>query len=685
MRIIALLLLAVLALPANAEEPNPLLEESPLPYRIPPFEQIKDEHFGPAIEKGMAEQLAEVAAIANNPDPPTFENTVVALDRCGALMNRAMRAFSILGSGLTTPAIQKLETDIAPKLAAHGSAIMMNPALFARIESVYNRRASLKLDPEALRLAEDVYDRFVLMGAKLSPENRERLKALQSELARLTNRFRQNVLKEVNASAVPASREELNGLSESAIKAAQQKDGSYLIRLINTTEQPPLAQLENAALRRRIMDASLARNNRGGEFDNRAVVVEMARKRAEMAKLLGFPSSAAMRLKHQTAGDVETVNRILARIAPAAVQNARREAAELQKLAGDSAPITAADWAFYTEKLRSARYAFDESQLRPYYEVRRVLNDGILYAATKLYGITFKERRDLKAYSPDMFAYEVFNSDGSALGLFLADFYARPNKRGGAWQSPYSPDPGLAGTKSAAGMHLNVPKPPEGQPALLTHTEVNTAFHEFGHVLHQLFKSVKYGGNSRVPRDFGEFPSQVNEMWATWPEVFENYAKHYQTGAPMPKELAAKIRAAAGFNEGYLTTQLVAATILDQAWHQLAPEQIPTDAEAFEAAVLKKHGLDFPLVPTRYRSAYFSHIFAGGYSAAYYSYLWSEVFDADAVAWFRQNGGLKRANGDRFRKLVLSRGGSKDAKAMYREFRGADADPIHLLKRRGLN
>lgn len=675
---------AVLLVSLHAAPTNPLFVESSLPYHLPNFERIKAEHFAPAFEKGMAEQLAEVDAIARNRAKPTFENTIVALERSGRLLSRARRAFSILNSSLTTPALQKLDAEYSARLAAHNDAISLNAALFERVEAVYKQRDSLNLDSESYRLLERYYQDFVRDGAKLSPQDKVKVKAINGELAKLATQFKQNVLSEINASAVTLdSREQLKGLSEAA-QAAAMKSGKPVIRLTNTSAQPPLDLLEDAVVRDKVMKASLERGMRGNEFDNRAIVAAIARKRAEFATLMGYPNFAAYQLAEQTAGNVDAVNKLLARIAPAAVANARREAHEMEALAGK--PVSAADWGFYAEKLRMSQYAFDESQLRPYYELRRVLVDGVFYAATKLYGITFKERRDLKGYSPDMLVFEVFNEDGSPLGLFLGDFYARPNKRGGAWNNAYVPQSALTGYKPVMGNHLNIPKPPDGQPTLLTQDEVNTMFHEFGHALHGLFSSVKYPrfNGTSVPRDFVEFPSQVNEMWAAWPEVFEHFAVHYQTGKPMPKELMDKVQAAAKFQQGFKTTEMAAASVLDQAWHQLKPEEIPDDVAKFEAAVLKKHGLDFAPVPPRYRTTYFSHIFSSGYAAGYYSYLWSEVLDADTVEWFKQNGGLKRANGDRFRKLLLSRGGSENAMALYRAFRGSDPDPEPFLRRRAL-
>lgn len=683
-----------------AASPNPLLTESTLPYRLQPFELIKDEHFAPAYAQGMAEDLAENEAIANNPEKPTFDNTIVAMERAGQLLERTERAFGILTASLTNPTLQKLEADLAPKLAAHNDAIRLNPKLFARIKALYDMRDTLGLDPESARVLWRYYKDFVRAGALLSEADKTKLRAYNAELATLHTKFTQNVLKEVAASAILVdTREELAGLTDAQIAAmataakAAKHEGKFLIRLQNTTGQPPLDALTNRALRQKIMDASLARGSRGGEFDNREIVARIARLRAERAALLGYASHAAFQLDEQTAGSVETVNKLLAQLAPPAVANARREAADMQAIIDAEKggfQLAACDWDFYAEKVRKEKYAFDESQLKPYFELRRVLVDGVFYAATKLYGITFKERPDLKGYSPDMFVFEVFNEDGTPLALFLGDFYARPNKRGGAWMNAYVPQSHLLGTLPVIANHLNVPKPPDGQPTLLTWDEVKTTFHEFGHALHGMFSNVKYPrfSGTSVPRDFVEFPSQVNEMWRVWPEILANYAKHYQTGAPLPKELLEKVLATTKFNQGFSTTELVAANVIDQAWHQLKADQVPAadGVLAFEAAALKKAGVDFAPVPPRYRSTYYSHIFSSSaYSAGYYSYFWSEVLDADTVQWFKTHGGLTRANGDRFRNLLLSRGGSRDALQMFRDVTGGEPDIKPLLERRGLD
>src|SRR5947209_8367193 len=676
---------------------NPLLKESTLPYHLPPFDQIKDQHFAPAMEAGMRDQLKEVDAVANNPEKPTFENTVVALERTGRSLDRAESMFSNLNACNTNPALQKIDKEMAPKLSAHRDAIHLNGKLFARIQQLYDNRDKLGLDPESAYLLERYYKDFVRAGAKLSDADKEKLKKINAELATLQTQFEQNVLKERNASSVVVDhKEQLVGLTSDqmagvvAAAKAEHKEGKFVIQLQNTTGQPLLGSLQNRQLRERIMQTSLSRNSKGGEFDTRDIVLRTAQLRADKAKLLGYANWAAYQLEDQTAHDVPTVNRLLAHLAPPAVANAKREAADMQKIVDDEKggfQIAACDWDFYSEKVRKAKYAFDESQLRPYYELNHVIIDGVFYAAGKLYGLTFKERRDLPVYQPDVRVWEVYDADGKPLAIFIGDYYARPSKRGGAWMSAYVQQNALFGTKPVVANHLNIPKPPDGQPTLLTYDEVRTAFHEFGHALHGMFSNVKYPrfAGTQVPRDFVEFPSQVNEMWAIWPEVLKNYAKHYQTGEPIPQALLDKVEAADKFNQGYKTTEYLAAALLDQAWHQLDPSQIPTDAVGFEKQALQKAGVDYPPVPPRYRSFYFSHAFAGGYSAGYYSYIWSEVLDADTVEYFIQHGGLTRDNGDLFREKLLSRGGSADALGLFKNLIGRDPYIEPLLKRRGLD
>ncbi len=688
-------------------ENNPLLTESSLPYHVPPFDKIKDEHFTPAIESGMREQLKEVEVVANNSEKPTFENTVVALERTGRLLDRAERTFSNLNACNTNPTLQKIETEMAPKLSAHRDAIYLNSKLFARIQELYDNRdkfaaanpsgGGLGLDPESAYLLERYYKDFVRAGAKLSDPDKEKLQKINAELATLQTQFEQNVLKEKNASSVVVDRkEDLVGLSDNEMAAlnaaakAEHKEGKFVIQLQNTTGQPLLGSLQNRQLRQLIMQTSLARNSHGGDFDTRNIVLRTAQLRTQKAKLLGYANWAAYQLEDQTAHDVPTVNKLLADLAPPAVANAKREAADMQKIVDEEKggfQIASWDWASYSEKVRKARYAFDESQLRPYYELNHVILDGVFFAAGKLYGLTFKERHDIPVYQPDVRVFEVYDRDGKPLALFLGDYYARPSKRGGAWMNAYVQQSDLFATKPVVANHLNIPKPPPGESTLLTHDEVRTAFHEFGHALHGMFSKVKYPrfSGTSVPRDFVEYPSQVNEMWATWPEVLKNYAKHYKTGEPIPQALLDKVLVAEKFNQGYKTTEYLAASLLDQAWHQLNPPDVPKDAVGFEAEALHKAGVDFPPVPPRYRSFYFSHAFAGGYSAGYYSYLWSEVLDADTVEWFKEHGGLKRENGDRFRAVLLSRGGSADALGLFKNFVGRDPYIEPLLKRRGLD
>ena len=680
-----------------AESDNPLINESVLPYHYPDFDKLKDENFVPAIEAGMREQLNEIDPIANSSEKPTFENTIVAMERTGRLLDRAQRTFSNLNACDTNPTRQKIEKETAPKLSAHRDAIFLNPKLFARVQELYDKRDSLGLDPESAYLLERYYKDFVRAGAKLSDADKENLKKINSELATLQTDFEQNVLKERNASSVVVDKkEELAGLTDDQMKSvvnaakAEHKEGKFVIQLQNTTGQPLLGSLQDRHLRERIMQASLSRDSKGGEFDTRNIVLRTAQLRAEKAKLLGYDNWAVYQLEDQTAHDVPTVNKLLADLAPPAVANAKREAAEQQKIVDQEKggfQIAAQDWDFYSEKVRKAKYAFDESEVRPYYELNHVIVDGVFFAANKEYGLTFKERHDLPVYQPDVRVWEVFDRDGKPLAIFIGDYYARASKRGGAWMNAYVQQSDLFSTRPVVANHLNIPKPPAGEPTLLTHDQVRTAFHEFGHALHGMFSAVKYPrfSGTSVPRDFVEYPSQVNEMWANWPEVLKNYAKHYKTGEPMPQALVQKIEASDKFNQGYKTTEYLAASLLDQAWHQLSPNEIPKDAVAFEAEALRKAHVDFAPVPPRYRSFYFSHAFAGGYSAGYYSYLWSEVLDADTVEWIKEHGGLKRENGDRFRAMLLSRGGSADALGLFKNFVGRDPYIEPLLTRRGLD
>jgi len=686
------------AAPPAAAMDNPFYAESSLPLQFPPFDLIRDEHYLPAFERGMSEQLAEVAAITAQPEAPTFENTVLPLERSGRLLNRVATVFFALSSAHTNDAIQALEVELSPKLSAHSDSILLDEALFARIHILFEQRETLGLDPESLRLVENTHRDFVRAGAELSAEQKDRLRAMNTELAELETTFSQNVLAEVNASAVVVdSREELRGLSDAEIQAAADEavardlSGKYVLPLLNTSGQPILPSLENRALRQRIMEISLARGSSGGQYDNRGIISRTARLRAERAQLLGYPNHAAYVLEKQTAQTVAAVNQRLADLTPPAIANARREAADLQAMIqaeGVDFELAAWDWSYYAEKVRQQRYNFDESQLRPYFELDNVLQKGVFFAANQIFGISFSERRDLPVYQEDVRVFEVRDADGSMLALFILDPYARSSKRGGAWMNDYVAQSRLFGTKAVVGNHLNITRPPAGEPTLMTFDEVTTMFHEFGHALHGMFSDVTYPtfSGTNVPRDFVEYPSQVNEMWSTWPEVLRNYAVHYQSGEPMSTELLDKVLETQKFNQGHATSEYLMASLTDMALHQLGPDEIPA-ADAlmkFEADTLTAAGANLDMLPPRYRLTYFSHIM-GGYSAGYYSYIWSEVLDADTVEWFKENGGMTRANGQHFRDTLLSRGGSAEALDLFRNFAGREPRVEPLLERRGLN
>ena len=678
---------------------NPLLVDSTLSYGYPPFDQIQNEHYGPAFEAAMAEHQTEIDAIANNAEPPSFENVFVALERSGQRLSYVARVFYNLNGTHTNPDMQAVQREYAPKLSAHSDSILLNPNLFARVEAVYDQRNELGLDAESVRLVEETYRDFIRAGAQLSEEQKVRLKEINGELAQLGTQFSQKVLAEVNDSAVVFDDiGMLSGLSDSRIEAAAAEaksrgleEGQYVVTLLNTSGQPPLVSMTNRQARERLHKASLGRGTRGNEHDTRETVTKILTLRNERAKLLGYESHADYTLEVQTAGSVDRINDLHARVGPIAVANARKEGDVLQTMINNTeeAPFELAswDWAYYTEKVRQERYDFDDSQVRPYFEMNNVLVNGVFYSAQKLFGITFKERTDLPKYHPDTNIWEVFDADGSAIGLFITDFYARSSKRGGAWMNSYQIYSGMLGGAPVVGNHLNVTKPPEGEPTLLTWDEVVTMFHEFGHAVHGLLTDVYYPSFSgtSVPRDFVEYPSQVYEMWADWPEVLENYAIHYETSEPIPAELLDRVMEAALFNEGFRTTEYLAASILDFELHQLDAEEIPSPETlaAFEEATLASYGMDYAPVPPRYRPAYFSHSM-GGYSAGYYSYFWAEVLDADSVLWIKENGGLDRATGDHFRATILSQGGSKEAMALYEEFAGRIPGIEPLLERRGL-
>jgi len=681
----------------SAIENNPFYASSDLYLSYPAFDKFKSEHYLPAFEHGMKKQLDEVEVIANNTDEPTFDNTIVAMEKTGDMLGRVSRVFFALISAHSNDDLETIRSEMAPKLSAHQDKIYLNDKLYSRVKELFDKRDSLKLDAESLRLLEITHRDFIRAGAAMTDVQKDRLREINSKLAELTTRFSQNVKSEVNELAVIVdTKEELYGLSEGAITAASEAakarglDGKYVIALMNYSNQPSLASLTNRELRKRINDASLSRGSRGGDYDNRSVFTDVIKLRAERAKLKGYDTHAHYGLETQTAATPEAVNKRLALLAPAAARNAKAEQAELQKMVdseGGTFKVASYDWSFYTEKVRAKKYNFDANQLKPYLELNNVLEKGVFYAAEKVFGLTFKERTDLPVYHPDVRVWEVFEEDGSTLGLFIGDFYARESKRGGAWMLAYVPQSNLLNTQPVVANHLNIPKPADGEPTLMTWDETTTLFHEFGHALHGLFSNVKYPSFSgtSVPRDFVEYPSQVNEMWADWPEVIQNYAKHYTTAEQMPAEMLEKVLASSAFNEGYKTTEYLAAAILDQAWHQLQPEAIP-GAEgvlAFEKQTLEQAGILVDAVPVRYRTTYFSHVM-GGYSAGYYAYIWSEVLDADSVEWFKENGGMTRKNGEHFRNTLLSRGGSEDAMKLFKDFRGREPNIEPLLNRRGL-
>lgn len=681
---------------------NPFLFLSTLPYQLPPFDHIKDSDYLPAFEAGMSEHRREVEAIAHNREPATFANTIVALERSGQLLERVNIVFSNLNAANSDPEMDKIDTQMTPRLAAHEDAILLDSALFARVDSLYQRRSALKLDPESLQLLERYHVMFVRAGAKLSDADKARLRALNESIASLQTQFKQNVLKSSKEGAIVVDNvADLAGLSPEQIGSAERAaaarglTGKYLITLQNTTNQPPLAQLKNRALREKIYKASIERSN-GGDAANNAAIAQMVKLRAERAKLLGYPNHAAYQLEDESAGTPSAVRDILTHLVPAALASAKRDAAEMQKIIDAEAArnhtepfeLQPWDWAFYAEALRKARYDFDETQVAPYFELDHVLHDGVFYAAHQLYGLTFKERKDLPVYQPDVRVFEVFDRDGTPLALFLADYFARDNKRGGAWMDNLVRQSRLFERKPVVINVLNIPKPQPGRPALLTFDEVTALFHEFGHAIHGMLSNVHYPllSGTSVPRDFVEFPSQYNEMWAREPAVLANFAKHYQTGAPMPQELLNKVLTAQKFNQGYATTEYLAAALIDQEWHLIDAARAPAaaDVAAFEAAALRKNGIDYPDVPPRYHSDYFLHIFSGGYSAGYYAYLWSEVLARDTGQWMHQHGGLTRANGDYLREKILSRGRTEDPQVMFRNFYGHAPDIGPLIEYRGL-
>lgn len=677
---------------------NPLLAPSSLPFGLPDYPGIRAEHYLPAFEAAFAQHRAEIDAITAQSESPTFANTLERLEAAGDLLGRVARTFYTVSSAHATPEIQEIDEALAPRMSAHQDAVQLDAALYARIRAVHDGLDDADLTAEQRYLVERHFREMTNAGAALDHAEKTVLTELNQRLSVLTNAFEKNLLADTNDLAVVFhDAAELDGLTDGELSAAAQNaadrglDGAYVISLTLFTGHPYLSSLTSRESRRRLLEASRSRGSRGNEWDNREVLTEIVRLRAERAELLGHDSHAAYITADQTAGSPEAVHELLRRLAVPAATNARREQTALQAIVdAEETPfeVAAHDWAFYTEKVRAATYDLDRTALRPWFEAERVLQDGVFRAASALYGVTFREREDLPAYHQDARVFEVRNEDGSELGLFVLDLYTRDTKRGGAWMNSIVSQSRLRGTAPVVVNNLNVPKPAPGAPTLLTLDEVTTLFHEFGHALHGLFATVTYPhfAGTAVYRDFVEFPSQVNEMWIFWPEILTSYARHIDTDEPLPADVVTKLHESEAFNQGFATSEYLAAAWLDQAWHSIDADSASTaiDVADFEATALADIGLDNPAVPTRYSSTYFAHVFSGGYSAGYYSYIWSEVLDADTVEWFRENGGLTRSNGDRFRDRLLGVGGSKDPLEAYRDFRGRDARIEPLLERRGL-
>jgi peptidyl-dipeptidase Dcp len=684
-----------------AQASNPFFTASTLPYQAPPFDKIKDGDYQPAIEEGMKQQLAEVDKIANNADAPTFENTYVALEKTGQLLNRVMMAFNGVTAANTDDALQKVQEDEAPKLAEHQDAIYLNDKLFQRIQAVYDQRDSLKLDPESQRLIEVVHRNFVMAGAKLSEADKAKLKDLNKEESTLEAQFNNKLLAAAKDGAlVIDDKSKLAGLSDEDVAAAAQAakdrklDGKWVLTLQNTTQQPLLQDLTDRPTRQALFEASWTRAEKGNADDTREIIERLAQLRAQKAQLLGFPNYAAWTLQDQMAENPDNVMSFMGKLAPAAVARAKVEAADIQKqIDKDQAALHQPtfklepwDWEHYAEEVRKAKYDLDDSQIKPYFELNNVLQNGVFYAANQLYGLTFKERKDIPVYNPDVRVFEVFDKDGKSLALFYFDYFKRDNKNGGAWMDEFVGQSKLLGTKPVIYNVANFTKPADGQPALLSMDDVITMFHEFGHGLHGLFADEQYPtlSGTQTARDFVEFPSQFNEHWATDPKVFANYAKSYKDNSPMPQPLVDKMKKAGLFNKGYDMTELVAAAMLDMNWHMLGASDPKQDADAFETAALKKDGVDLSYVPPRYRSSYFLHIWSNGYSAGYYAYLWTQMLADDAFEDFKQHGGLTRDNGDRFRAMILSRGNTVELSKLYKDWRGQDPSIEPMLIDRGL-
>ncbi|HET6545458.1 MAG TPA: peptidyl-dipeptidase Dcp [Rhodanobacteraceae bacterium] len=680
---------------------NPFAAASTLPFHAPPFDKIEDSDYQPAIEEGMKQQLAEIEKIADNPDPATFENTYVAMEKTGAMLHRVLQAFGAVSGANTNDTLQKVQEEEAPKLAAHQDAIYLNPKLFARVEAVYDQRDTLELDPESARLVEVVYRDFVHAGAKLSDADKTQLKQLNEQESTLSAQFQNKLLAAAKAGAlVVDDKAALAGMSDADIAAAAQAaegrklDGKWVVPLQNTTQQPALSSLSDRDTRHKLFEASWTRAEKNDANDTRDTIAEMARIRADKTRLLGFDNYAGWKLEDQMAKTPSTVMKFLDQLVPPATARARAEAKDIQAvidkdqaaLKKDTFKLEPWDWEFYAEQVRKAKYDLDADQIKPYFELDSVLQNGVFHAANQLYGLTFKERKDIPVYQPDVRVFEVFDKDGSSMALFYCDYYKRDNKGGGAWMDNLVTQSKLLGTKPVIYNVANFTKPAPGQPALLSFDDVITMFHEFGHALHGMFADEQYPtlSGTSTARDFVEFPSQFNEHWALDPKVFANYAKNYKTGAPMPQALVDKLKNSQLFNKGYDMTELLSAALLDMSWHTLPADAPKQDVDRFEAESLVENHVDLSYVPPRYRSSYFMHIWGNGYAAGYYAYLWTQMLADDAFEWFKEHGGLTRENGDRFRAMVLSRGNTEDLAKMYKDWRGQEPSIEPMLEDRGL-
>jgi len=676
---------------------NPFFAPSTLPLQAPEFDKISEEHYLPAFEEGMKQELAEIEEIASNSEPPTFENTIVALEKSGDLLRRVRNVFYNLTSSNTNEKIQEIQAEMAPKLAAHSDNILLNRDLFDRVKTLYDNRDDLGLDVASRKLLEDTYRSFVRAGAMLSEEDQEQMREINEQLSSLSTQFQENLLAMTRNGAVLVDDVEmLDGLSEDQIEAAQEAaeerdhEGQYLLSITNTTRVPILKYLDKRELRQRIWEASAYRGiGENGGIDNRPLVLEIVKLRADKAALLGYEDWAAYRHEVQTAKTTEAVLDMLTDLIPPVIANTGREAAlitEKMQEDGIGDALRPWDWMYYAEKVRQEQYDIDDSEVRPYFELNSVLENGVFYTMNNLFGITFEERFDLPVYHPDVRVFNVYDKDGTQIGLFYADYLERDSKAGGAWMNEFVTQSHLLNQKPVIVNVMNIPEPAEGDPALMSFDQVQTMFHEMGHAVHGLLSDVKYPSQSgtSVPRDFVEYPSTFEEDWAIQSDVLENYALHYETGERIPQELLDKVIAARDFNQGFDTQEYLAATMLDLEWHQLTSDEIPDNVVEFENEALAKYNLDMEAVPPRYKTPYYTHIFVHGYSAGYYSYIWSEVLAADAFAYMQQNGGLTLENGNRFREYILSQGGSREPMEMYQDYRGDEPDVTHLLERRGL-